>query len=104
MGKSSPTNIQAKDIPDQVMIDLVDRLSTTPRAYMDSAGNLFSGKIVTFYPTAASIFDICKLWDTVPPKVIKEKLRKLIDKGAIDGCACGCRGDFTVVPSKNAEV
>ena len=29
-----------------------------------------------------------------PNKLVLAKLRKLINKGIIDGCACGCRGDF----------
>lgn len=29
-----------------------------------------------------------------PPKVALAKMRAMIRKGLIDGCACGCRGDF----------
>ena len=31
-----------------------------------------------------------------PEKVVRAKARKLIRRGIIDGCACGCRGDFSV--------
>lgn len=84
--------IQAKDIPDKALIDLIDRLWNAPRAYLDAAGEL-----VVFYPTAASIFDICKQWDAIPVKVIQTKLKSLKKRNLIDGCVCGCRGDFTVV-------
>jgi len=30
----------------------------------------------------------------VPPKVLLAKARRLIRREVIDGCACGCRGDF----------
>ncbi len=30
----------------------------------------------------------------VPKKVILAKAKSLIRRGIIDGCACGCRGDF----------
>jgi hypothetical protein len=30
----------------------------------------------------------------VPDKLILAKMRMLISKGLVDGCACGCRGDF----------
>lgn len=30
----------------------------------------------------------------VPCKVIMAKLRQMVSKGRIGGCACGCRGDF----------
>lgn len=91
MGKSSPTKIQVKHIPDKAIIDLVDRLWNAPRA--DVGG----GRISFFYPNGASLFDICKQWDSIPPKVILAKLKKLVDRNYIDGCACGCRGDFTVI-------
>lgn len=31
---------------------------------------------------------------TVPQKVVLAKARRLIDRGLITGCACGCRGGF----------
>lgn len=31
-----------------------------------------------------------------PPKVVQAKLRSMIRRGLIRGCACGCRGDFEV--------
>lgn len=33
----------------------------------------------------------------VPPKLMLAKAKGLIKRGIIDGCACGCRGDFEVV-------
>lgn len=29
-----------------------------------------------------------------PPKVVLAKLRSMIKRGVLSGCACGCRGDF----------
>lgn len=29
-----------------------------------------------------------------PPKVALAKMRALIKRGLVDGCPCGCRGDF----------
>lgn len=31
-----------------------------------------------------------------PEKVTLAKLRSLVKRGLLNGCACGCRGDFTV--------
>lgn len=36
---------------------------------------------------------------TVPYKVVLAKARKLIRRGLLTGCACGCRGEFEVVDS-----
>ncbi len=32
-----------------------------------------------------------------PTKVAGAKLRKMERRGIVDGCACGCRGDWTIV-------
>jgi hypothetical protein len=37
---------------------------------------------------------ICELMADIPPKVVRAKLAKLIRQGLLDGCTCGCRGDF----------
>ncbi|HEY5986879.1 MAG TPA: hypothetical protein VIV12_10955 [Streptosporangiaceae bacterium] len=34
----------------------------------------------------------------MPEKVVLAKARQLIRRGALAGCACGCRGDFEVMP------
>lgn len=39
----------------------------------------------------------------VPRDVLLAKLKRLIEAGLVDGCACGCRGDFTV-PNKSGVV
>lgn len=31
-----------------------------------------------------------------PQKLIIAKLYKLVKRGLIDGCCCGCRGDFSI--------
>lgn len=31
-----------------------------------------------------------------PPKVVVAKLARLIKRGLLTGCTCGCRGDFEV--------
>ena len=32
-----------------------------------------------------------------PEKVVRAKAKRLIKRGLIDGCACGCRGDFEIM-------
>lgn len=31
-----------------------------------------------------------------PAKLQLSKMRKLIERGLVSGCACGCRGDFEI--------
>lgn len=33
----------------------------------------------------------------VPPKVVLAKAKRLVRRGLIDGCTCGCRGDFQIL-------
>lgn len=48
----------------------------------------------------------CFVWDKLGPeiysafpqgtpnRVVMAKMRRLIERGLVSGCACGCRGDF----------
>ena len=44
-----------------------------------------------------SRWSLNEVFPEVPEKVMLAKLRRLIRSGKIDGCVCGCRGDFTLV-------
>lgn len=35
-------------------------------------------------------------WESIPDHLILAKAKKLIAAGKLDGCACGCRGDFSL--------
>lgn len=55
-----------------------------------------------YEPHWANVMDLaCKL--DVPEKVLRAKLNRMIERGTIQGCACGCRGDL-VVPGSLADV
>lgn len=43
----------------------------------------------------ASRRDVGAFFPDVPEKVLLAKLRRLIRAGKLNGCDCGCRGDFT---------
>ena len=64
--------MQAKDLADAAVLALLDPDRETHRA------------------------DIHAALPDVPPKVVLAKLRALIRRGLIDGCACGCGGEFTL--------
>ncbi len=38
--------------------------------------------------------DIQEKLRVYPPKVVLAKLKQLVKKNKLDGCTCGCRGDF----------
>lgn len=39
----------------------------------------------------------------LPPKVLLAKMKSLIKRGLVSGCACGCRGDFLLTVSGLAK-
>ncbi len=61
----------AKDIPDQVIYAQV------------RAGNV-------------TLWAIQDALHSHHPKVVHAKLKQMVNKGRLLGCACGCRGDFSV--------
>lgn len=40
--------------------------------------------------------------DDVPDGVVLAKMRRLIKRGLVDGCDCGCRGDFVITDAGRA--
>lgn len=40
---------------------------------------------------------------SIPEKVVLAKAKRLIERGLINGCACGCRGDFERIAVAAAE-
>lgn len=40
---------------------------------------------------------------SLPPSLVQAKVRRLIDRKILDGCACGCRGDLEVT-EKGREI
>lgn len=43
---------------------------------------------------SSTIWDVEKLLSTFPVKIVRAKLQALVRRKVIDGCTCGCRGDF----------
>jgi hypothetical protein len=80
--------LQAKDIPDQVVIDAV------VSQYGVHGGNGPNNGLAS-----SSLWDVQRVLSDYPPKVVLAKLASLIERGMLDGCACGCRGDFAVIAS-----
>lgn len=79
--------VQAKDIPDEVFIAAVATCSVRQAQEWGHADAWSNRMDVT-----AELSQV--LGVEVPWKVTIAKAAKLIKRGLMDGCACGCRGDF----------
>jgi hypothetical protein len=39
-----------------------------------------------------------------PDRLVVKKMAKLIDRGLLDGCGCGCRGDYVITDAGLEEI
>ena len=79
--------MQCKDIPDKPILEL---LAKNPEQW-----HFF------FQDHQYSISQA--LPENVPFKLARAKMAQLIKRGLVDGCTCGCRGDF-VITEKGKEL
>jgi hypothetical protein len=86
--------MQAKDIPEGPVLEfLAAQTRSATLGYIDRE------KWPDSMPT---------VYDAMPPgtpnKVARAKMRALIRRGLVDGCTCGCRGDYDITDKGRAEV
>lgn len=71
--------MQAKDIPERPLLEFIansPRWCTWVYGYPNSVRNAMP--------------------EGTPDKVAIAKMRALIKRGLVDGCCCGCRGDYQI--------
>jgi hypothetical protein len=79
--------VKASDIPDKAILDVIDAMPVTQYGYK----------------RWALVRDLEAVLPEYPRKVILAKCRSLIKRKIIDGCTCGCRGDFERVPKNTVS-
>ena len=83
--------MQAKDIDELPVLRFLASLGEKPATILQNVGALFENSIQHGMPAG------------VPTKVALAKMASMIRKGVVEGCPCGCRGDF-VITCKGREV
>lgn len=89
--------MQCKDIANEVFLDAVrtaSRLSGGGWAMSWDVGCVLAGHPEHIAQTGSHA-DYA-LGECFPWRLVRAKARKLIDNGLLDGCPCGCRGDFEI--------
>ena len=76
--------LQAKDITEEQFLGAVHKAN-------EQTSVVFGWPIDT-----AMVWDLARILD-VPEKIVRAKAARLIKKGVLEGCTCGCRGDFRIV-------
>lgn len=88
----------ARDIPDELFIEAMS-VASKERAEMQGWPNPLPANrwdIAAVLATGHASPDMDMETPGVPPKVVLAKANRLIRRGVIDGCGCGCRGDFKI--------
>jgi len=80
--------IQCKDISDMIVVERIWQINRIARRW---------ATWFTSYPN--SVFAP----DEYPDNLMLAKMRQLMRKELVDGCLCGCRGDY-VVTRKGCEL
>lgn len=80
--------MQCKDIPDEPILRFLatgkDKYDWFNWYFVDADGKPCNKNVRAAMP------------DWVPPKLALAKMRMLIRRDLVDGCPCGCRGDFVL--------
>lgn len=72
--------LQCKDIPDSPILEFLDRLDGQWSGWWKCSEH----DVRTAMP------------NNLPDSLVLAKMRRLIERGLVSGCACGCRGDFEI--------
>ena len=79
--------MQCKDIPDRPILELLAR---NPTHWHNWCFN--------------NEFDVRQAMPKgIPDKLVLAKMRMMIRRGVVDGCDCGCRGDFEITDKGLSE-
>lgn len=83
--------MKASDIPDDVFLQAVRVAGDTWAERWGHPGRRGSA-------TWGDVTGVLRIiLGAVPERVVLAKARRLIRRGLLDGCYCGCRGDWVIV-------
>lgn len=86
--------MQCKDIPDRPILEFL----ADPARYEQSP----TGWANWCFEDEHDVTQACP--DGTPSKLVLAKMRQMIRRGVVDGCPCGCRGDFVITEKGRAEI
>lgn len=93
-------NLQhARDIPDAAFLDVIE-IAGGPRGQWVMVHEVCAELERRGFRAAAMRSG--QPQDIVPAKIVRAKAARLIERGLMDGCTCGCRGDFELTDAGRA--
>lgn len=88
--------MQAKDITTLAFVQAVVIVGARTRCRMTSRWNVRS--VLAGHPEHVDDYTVPHEYPGLPDKVVLAKARQLLKASIIDGCPCGCRGDYDLMP------
>lgn len=87
-------------LSDGPQVYLIDQRRKPKAADIDTVGLLqVAAMVYDQLERPALIWDFARHYPTTPWRVINAKLRRLGLAGLLEGCDCGCRGDWVLTPN-----
>lgn len=86
---STLVNMQCKDIPDAPILRFLEQMNGRRATWFD-------------YDPRPENTVLHAMPSGTPPKLVLAKMRMMIRRKIVDGCPCGCRGDFVITDSGKA--
>jgi hypothetical protein len=74
--------MQCKDIPDEPVLEFLRGLDSRGGTWFHG----FDNSVERAMPGVQS------------NRLVLAKMKSLVNRGLVDGCTCGCRGDFKITP------
>jgi hypothetical protein len=92
---------KAADLNDTAVVDAVRRAAELRRAEQASRWDIACALAgyAERVGTSAAVDPV----EGLPAKVLLAKLRKLVRRGLVEGCVCGCRGSFVAIERPAAD-
>lgn len=75
--------LQCKHIPDRPILEF---LAKRPGRWHNWFGNEYDNSVTLAMPM------------NLPSKLVRAKMKRLVQRKMVNGCCCGCRGDFEISP------
>ena len=104
--QSAPTRPKASDLSTLDLLAFIERINHEKADTPGLRGYYVPGE---YDARGCWPMGLCNVWDFpddwfgLPRKVVEAKLSKLLKRGYLDGCDCGCRGDWQLT-AKGREV
>lgn len=92
--------MQSKDIPDVPVLEFLENRKLALLPFPGAPGTLLARKDGSLFENSVQH----AMPAGVPMKLMRAKMASLMKRKLVDGCVCGCRGDFELTEKGKAHL